>query len=152
MDSVDTRLKTKDSNGIESCNNHNRSLLIDQPVRRSCLKKWSYINLVLLLTLPIGLFSVHAWTTTSSPFHSMPLVPLLADNLEIFKNESIVFVNNLQLGVSDTSPKPNPLEVTEQNFNRIAYQSNVVTNAVTIDICLPMDDFPGGTGRHFRLC
>lgn len=161
MDSVDTQLKTKDTNGIESCNNHNRSQLIDQLVLRSCLKKWCCINLVLLLTLPIGLVSasyvwfpnhVHTWTTTSSPFHSMPIVPLLADNLEIFKNEAKVFVNNLHLGVSDTSPKPNPLEVTEQNLNRIAYQSNVVTNEVTIDICLPIDDFPGGTGRDFRLC
>lgn len=168
---VYTQLKTQEIDDIESCDDHNRSPLIDQvtkkqPVRRSCLKKWCYITLVVFLTLLMGLgigsymwFShqLHTWTTMSPSVDILPMVVVPVDKLEIFKNEAKAFADYLEIGDSNTSPEHKPLEVTERNLNGLAYQSkflqghtytHFVTNEVTIDICLPMDNFPGGKGRY----
>jgi len=166
MDSVYTQLKTQDSDDIESCDKS--PPLIDkvtkmQPMRRSCLKKWCYITLVILLTLLMGLFlasyiclsrHVHTWTITTPSIDSLPTVVVPADELEIFKKEVKAFANDLEIG---KYYKLKPLEVTERNLNGLAYQSEflqghtytrLVTNEVTMDICFPMDDFPGGKGRY----
>lgn len=175
MDPVYTQIKTNESADIESCDDHNRvpsknEVTKKPPVRRSCLQKCCRVTLIVilvLLTLLIGLvlasylwFShqVQIWTTTSSPVDNMPKVVVPADELETFKREVEDFGNYLTTGASDTPfKKPKPLKITERNLNGLADDSDfleghsythVVPNKMTTDICLPMDDFPGGRGRY----
>lgn len=175
MDPVYTQVKTNESADIESCDDHNRlpsknEVTKKSPVRHSCLQKCCRVTLIVilvLLALLIGLvvasylwFShqVQIWTTTSSPVDNMPKVVVPADELETFKHEIENFGNYLTTGAVDTPfKKPKPLKITERNLNGLADDSefleghsytHLVPNEVSIDICYPMDDFPGGSGRY----
>jgi len=173
-DPVYTQIKTKEGADIESCDEHNRSPSKDEitkkaPARRSCLRNCCCITLIIigvLLSLLTGVvvasyvwFShqVRTWTTTNTPVDDMPTVIVAADKLETFKHEVEGFENYLEMGVTDASLKPKPLVVSERHLNGLASDSDflqghsythLLTNEVTIDICLPMDKFPGGKGRY----
>lgn len=167
MSSIYTAVKAIDD--IESVDVHNRSPSADQVttkpqlVRHSGLRKCLRVTLVVIgvllaVLIALCIFSyvwlsgqVYRWTTPIS--HGLPSSRVSDADLVIFKDQARSFNDLLQTGVIF----PDDLIVTEQNLNGLAYASDFLkgnmnthlkTNQATIEISLPMDNFPGGKGRY----